>query len=141
MRFLPYIIIFIYVVLVNNYVSNIKNYWNNYGFIKWIFRLIITSRIIFIIIQQPFLQLSSLPVYSSLGKIPLSVHLYKAKIQRVIFVVSFLFISSSCVFICSVQFSRSVLSDSWRPHEPRHPRPPGPSLTPTVHPNSSPLSR
>ena len=39
----------------------------------------------------------------------------------------------------SVQFSRSVLSDSWQPHEPQHARPPCPSPTPG-HPNSCPLS-
>ena len=40
----------------------------------------------------------------------------------------------------SVQFSRSVVSDSSRPHEPQHTRPPCPSPTPGVHPNSCPLS-
>ena len=40
----------------------------------------------------------------------------------------------------SVQFSRSVVSDSLRPHEPQHARPPCPSPTTRVHPNSSPLS-
>ena len=40
----------------------------------------------------------------------------------------------------SVQFSRSVASDSLRPHEPRHARPPCPSPTPRVHPNPCPLS-
>ena len=39
----------------------------------------------------------------------------------------------------SVQFSRSVLSDSLRPHEPQHTRPPCPSPTPGVHPNPCPL--
>ena len=39
-----------------------------------------------------------------------------------------------------VQFSRSVMSDSLRPHEPQHTRPPCPSPTPGVHPNSCPLS-
>ena len=34
----------------------------------------------------------------------------------------------------SVQFSHSVVSDSLRPHEPQHTRPPCPSLTPGVHP-------
>ena len=43
--------------------------------------------------------------------------------------------------ISSVQFSRSVLSDSLWPHEPQHVRPPCPSLTPAVHPISCPLSR
>ena len=36
----------------------------------------------------------------------------------------------------SVQFSRSVVSDSLRPHESQHARPPCPSTTPRVHPNS-----
>ena len=41
----------------------------------------------------------------------------------------------------SVQFSRSVVSDSLRPHESQHARPPCPSPTPGVHPNSCPSSR
>ena len=40
----------------------------------------------------------------------------------------------------SVQFSRSVMSDSLRPHELQHIRPPCPSPTPGVHSNSHPLS-
>ena len=39
-----------------------------------------------------------------------------------------------------VQFSRSVMSDSLRPYEPQHARPPCPSTTPGVHPNSRPFS-
>ena len=35
----------------------------------------------------------------------------------------------------SVQFSRSVMSDSLRPHELEHAWPPCPSPTPRVHPN------
>ena len=38
----------------------------------------------------------------------------------------------------SVQFSRSVMSDSLRPHESQHTRPPCPSPTPRVHSNSRP---
>ena len=41
----------------------------------------------------------------------------------------------------SVQFSRSVVSDSLRPHELQHARPPGPSPTPGVHSDSGPLSQ
>ena len=41
----------------------------------------------------------------------------------------------------SVQFSHSVLSDSLRPHELQHARPPCPSSTPGVHSNSRPLSQ
>ena len=36
----------------------------------------------------------------------------------------------------SVQFSRSVMSNSLRPHELQHARPPCPSPTPEVHPDS-----
>ena len=41
----------------------------------------------------------------------------------------------------SVQFSCSVVSDSWRPHEPRQARPPCPSPTPGVRSDSFPLSQ
>ena len=44
-------------------------------------------------------------------------------------------------FFSSVQFSRSVMSDSLRPHEPQHARPPCPSPTPRVHPNPCPSCR
>ena len=40
----------------------------------------------------------------------------------------------------SVQCSCSVVSDSLRPHEPQHARPPSPSPIPGVYPNSCPLS-
>ena len=45
------------------------------------------------------------------------------------------------LFAQSVQFSHSVLSDSLRPHELQHPRPPYQSPTPGVDPKASPLSR
>ena len=41
----------------------------------------------------------------------------------------------------SVQFGHSVMSDSLRPHEPQHARPPCPSPAPGVHSNSRPLSQ
>ena len=41
----------------------------------------------------------------------------------------------------SVQISRSVVSDSLRPHESQHARPPCPSPTPRVHSDSCPLSQ
>ena len=40
-----------------------------------------------------------------------------------------------------VQFSRSVMSNSLRPHESQHARPPCPSPTAGVHPNPYPLNR
>ena len=44
-------------------------------------------------------------------------------------------------YLAIVQFSRSVMSDSLRPHEPQHARPSCPSPTPRVHPNPCPLSQ
>ena len=52
-------------------------------------------------------------------------------------------LSRKCT-VCSVQssqFSRSVLSDSLRPHEPQRARPPCPSLTPGVHSDSRPSNQ
>ena len=46
---------------------------------------------------------------------------------------------SNSVDIC--QFSRSVVSNSLWPHEPQHARPPCPSPTPGVYPNSCPSSQ
>ena len=43
-------------------------------------------------------------------------------------------------YISSVHFSHSVVSDSLRPHGLHHDRPPCPSPTPEVYPNSCPLS-
>ena len=47
----------------------------------------------------------------------------------------------SKIIFSSVQFSRSVVSDSLRPHESQHARPPCSSPTPGVYSNSCPLSR
>ena len=49
--------------------------------------------------------------------------------------------SSILVLGISVQFSRSVVSDFLQPHEPQHAKPPCPSPTPRVYPNSCPLSQ
>ena len=53
--------------------------------------------------------------------------------------------SPKCLFcnnqIRSDQISRSVMSDSLRPHESQHARPPCPSPAPGVHPDSRPSSQ
>ena len=49
--------------------------------------------------------------------------------------------SNCSLTFSSVQFSRSVVSDSLRPHELQHARPPCPSPTPGVHPNPCPSGR
>ena len=53
-----------------------------------------------------------------------------------------LFVLDIMIFrFSSVQFSRSVLSDSLWPHESQHARPPCPSPTPGVHSDSRPSSQ
>ena len=48
--------------------------------------------------------------------------------------------NSLCYTVDLIQFS-SVVSNSLQPHEPQHARPPCPSPTPGVYPNSCPLSQ
>ena len=52
-------------------------------------------------------------------------------------------LSVSFVYVCLsyTQFSRSVVSDSLWPHKSQHARPPCPSPSPRVHPNSHPSSQ
>ena len=47
----------------------------------------------------------------------------------------------NCTHLSSIQLSRSVMSDSLRPHESQHARTPCPSSTPRVHPDSRPSSQ
>ena len=51
------------------------------------------------------------------------------------------FSALACNFFFVIQFCSSVMSDSLWPHEPQHTRPPCPSSTPGVYPNSCPLNR
>ena len=67
----------------------------------------------------------SLPILCPLPPLPLAIHS-----------------STSCIYgFSSVQLSSSVVSDSLRPHETQHIRPPCPSPTPGVYSNSYPLSQ
>ena len=50
-------------------------------------------------------------------------------------------LKASILQFSSVQFSCSVVPDSLRPHESQHARPPCPSPTPGVHPDSRPSSQ
>ena len=58
------------------------------------------------------------------------------KLINVVFILMYLVKS-----ICSVPFSHSFVSYSLGPHEPQHARPPCPSPTPGVYPNSCPSSQ
>ena len=53
---------------------------------------------------------------------------------------AFFMVQLSHPSVSSVQFSRSVVSDSLRPHESQHARPPCPSPAPGVHSDSCPSS-
>ena len=59
------------------------------------------------------------------------------KLLLAIPLLQFVFQGQICLFS---QFSHSIVSDSWRPHESQHTRPPCPSPTPGVHSDSSPSS-
>ena len=48
---------------------------------------------------------------------------------------------SQSLWLCSVQLSHSVVSNSFQCHEPQHSRSPWPSPTPRVHSNLYPLSQ
>ena len=50
-------------------------------------------------------------------------------------------LSKKSNYLASVQFSHSVMSDSLRPLESQHARPPCPSPTPGIHSDSRPSSR
>ena len=76
---------------------------------------------------------------------PLSFH--SSLLSNVLFNLYILFCDHNCMYsvyrltinikhLHSVQFSRSVVCNSLRPHESQHARPPCPSPTPGVHSNS-----
>ena len=62
-------------------------------------------------------------------------------ICRCTYVYAYIYTQMYIFDISSVQFSRSVMSDSLRPHELQHARPPCPSPIPKVYPNPCPSSR
>ena len=73
-------------------------------------------------------------------------YLLSNKIPGAVIPVKKIITKLTCLTVCqilfsSVQFSRSVVSDSLRPHESQHTRPPCPSPTPGVHPDSRPSSQ
>ena len=65
----------------------------------------------------------------------------KVKWKKTVFQTKIMFQENSRLFSCSVQFSRSVVSDSLQPHGLQHARLSCPSPTPAAYSNSCPLSR
>ena len=93
---------------------------------------------------QDVIQLITSNTESSPGQSPKAIEV-KAKINRwdLIRLTNFCTVKEAVgkMTISSVQFSCSVVSDSFRPHGLQHARPPCPSPTPGVHPNACPSSR
>ena len=88
-----------------------------------------------------FLHLFKLGFQSIMDSILVNVPCILEKNAHSAFVgVIFLNVSMIKLLINSVQFSPSVVSNSLRPHELQHTRPPCPSPTPGVHSNSRPSS-
>ena len=73
------------------------------------------------------------------SSIHMAVFLYTA--PTLLFTMLLYFLFSITLQFSSVQFSRSVVSDSLQPHELQHARPPCPSPTPGVHSDSRPSSQ
>ena len=67
--------------------------------------------------------------------------MFDPNVTVVLFAVNFIFCLNDCTQFSSVQFSHSVMSDSLRPHESQHSRPPCPSPSPRVHSDSHPSSQ
>ena len=86
-------------------------------------------------------RMPGLPVHHQLPELPklMSIELVMPS-NHLILCHPLLLLPSIFPNISSVQFSCSVVSNSLRPHEPKHARPPCPSPTPGVHPNPCPLS-
>ena len=68
----------------------------------------------------------------------MNVHLFQHHLLKRLIFAFYCFYSFQ---FSSVQFSRSVVSDSFRPHESQHTRPSYPSPTPGVYSNSCPWSQ
>ena len=87
------------------------------------------------VVSKLFSETKKKGIISSSWKAKLSTLTYWAVRYFVIFCVSDLHIFRT------FQFSRSVVSNSLRPHESQHTRSPGPSPTPGVHSDSRPSSQ
>ena len=84
--------------------------------------------------------------HSALRQVPFSFRtsillVCNGAIHSIYFILVFNYPCMIIILISSVQFSRSVMSDSLWPQELQHTRPPCPSPTPGVHPDSRPSSQ
>ena len=112
---------------------------------QWCHPTILSSVIPFSSCLQSFPTSGSFPVRSlSIHQIPLRVSVWRKPLTQIIMteVLTVRSEGDSClVSFSSVQVSHSVVSNSLRPHESQHARPPCPSPTPRVHWDSCPSSQ
>ena len=81
--------------------------------------------------------------YKGMAYIYIYIYIYILYIHSTsLYLHTFIYVCT-CMLSCfsSVQFRHSVVSESLRPHELQHARPPCPSPTPGVHSNSGPSSQ
>ena len=104
-------------------------YWNLelQGCLGW-------SGILVAILSLSFIEYRSWQCYSRI----FYSNLVKSKKSRIFSHIEDTYKRLSLYFLSSVKFSRSVVSNSLRPHESQHARPPCPSPTPGVHSDSCP---
>ena len=102
----------------------------------WKFSFFISSSPLVKEAYNPFILLLILSLNSSSVLLSLISNLWL--LLWILYLVNFI---SSFFQFSSVQFNRSVMSNSLLPHESQHTRPPCPSPTPGVHTNSCPSSR
>ena len=99
------------------------------------------------VVPCPVLTVASWPAYRFLKRqvrwsdIPISFRIFHSLLWSTQSKALAWSIKQKRLIFSSVQFSRLVISDSLRPHEPQHTRPPCPSPTPSVHPNPCPSSQ
>ena len=102
-----------------------------------LFAIIYNAAVKFFFCFLTFLKPENVPLYSKRTKIKLICHVSQCKWAKL----DLKIIALTPKPNSSVQFSCSVVSNSLRPHELQHTRPPWPSPTPGVYPNSCPSSR
>ena len=115
--------------------SRVRPYWNRLAALK------------IFLIQDKFLNLRFSHRYSDNSDKYRLILLQVCLFLRFVFLLNSLWIRIHVICLAlyiatsSVQFSCSVMSDSLRPHELQHTRPPCPSPTPGVHSDSCPSSQ
>ena len=103
-------------------------------------RLYLTQVIVFSYIILLFSRIYCMSLYKLIQFNSLLLYLVLTSFQLFLTRHLCILLALSSVYMHSVQFSHAIVSDSLRPHESQHSKPPCPLPTPGVYPNSSPSS-